>query len=258
MANSRIVLIVIGIFLTAQAAWPQRCLSDEVKCTGKYKGVLTPTDDELKEILKQHDAWLKDHGTKLANDPRRANLCDANLNGVQLEGAHLDGANLNGVQLEGAHLDGANLNDAQLTFANLNKAHLNGVQLEGAHLDGANLNDAQLTFANLNKAHLEGAQLEGANLDFAQVSKAKLSYANLTDAVYAPASEPPDPYVAGIKGLATIKTDARDEVGLVQLRKLLKDAGLNDMERQATFSIQHNITRDQLSTWNKGIGPTFE
>jgi hypothetical protein len=48
------------------------------------------------------------------------------------------------------------------------------------------------------------ADLGGAQLDGAQVSKARLAYVTLTDALYAPASEPSDPYVAGIKGLATI------------------------------------------------------
>jgi hypothetical protein len=48
------------------------------------------------------------------------------------------------------------------------------------------------------------ADPSGAQLDSAQVSKARLAYIILTDALYAPAPEPPDPYVAGIKGLTTI------------------------------------------------------
>jgi hypothetical protein len=70
---------------------------------------------------------------------------------------------------------------------------------------------------------------------------------DLTNAIYAPASEPPDPYVAGIKGLATIKTARDEEIGLVQLRKLLEDAGLSDNVREATYAIQRAVTRDQLS-----------
>jgi hypothetical protein len=77
------------------------------------------------------------------------------------------------------------------------------------------------------------------------VSKAKLVGVDLTAATYAPVSEPPDPYVAGIKGLATLNAASGEEIGLIQLRKLL--AGLSDSEREATFSIQRNITRDQLS-----------
>src|SRR5215472_113755 len=77
--------------------------------------------------------------------------------------------------------------------------------------------------------------------------------------IAAPASEPPDPYVAGIKGLATINSARGEEIGLIQLRKLLQDAGLRDRAREATFSIQRNITKDQLSSqflspaWIAGI-----
>jgi hypothetical protein len=48
------------------------------------------------------------------------------------------------------------------------------------------------------------ADLNGTQLDCAQVCKARLAYVTLMDVLYASASEPPDPYVAGIKSLATI------------------------------------------------------
>jgi hypothetical protein len=52
------------VSLLAQAALSLYCFSNEAKveCNGKYKGGLKPTDAELKEILKQHAAWLKDGG----------------------------------------------------------------------------------------------------------------------------------------------------------------------------------------------------
>ncbi|MBV8360389.1 MAG: hypothetical protein JO189_21025 [Deltaproteobacteria bacterium] len=55
---------LVGIVLLAQAALPLNCLGDEgkVECNGKYKGGLKLTDNELKEILEQHAAWLKDGG----------------------------------------------------------------------------------------------------------------------------------------------------------------------------------------------------
>ena len=110
-----------------------------------------------------------------------------------------------------------------------------------ADLDGAYLYDASLSGANL-----RFADLRGANLTHAQLSKAQLAFVDLTGATYAPASEPPDPYVAGIKGLATLNAASGEEIGLIQLRKLLQDAGLSDSEREVTFSIQRNITKDQL------------
>jgi hypothetical protein len=52
----------------------------------------------------------------------------------------------------------------------------------------------------------------------------------------------------GIEGLATLNAASGEEIGLIQLRKLIHDAGPTDNEREATFSIQRNITRDQLSS----------
>ena len=225
MANTRITritLMVIGVLLAGHGAMPRLCLGDEVKCTGKYKGGLKPSPAQLAEILKQHAAWLKDGGplnAKLGDDSRKANPC--------------------GADLAYAHLDRADLRAADLTVADLSGAHLEEVDLDGADLDRSDLS--------------------GADLKSAQVTKARLAYVTLTDAIYAPASEPPDAYVAGIKGLTTIKAATGEHIGLIQLRKLLQDAGLRDGAREATFSIQRNITKDQLTSrfpspaWFAGI-----
>jgi uncharacterized protein YjbI with pentapeptide repeats len=51
----------------------------------------TFTKDELKEILRLHDMWLKDE-----EGGERANLHGANLRGANLHGADLRGADLRG------------------------------------------------------------------------------------------------------------------------------------------------------------------
>ena len=94
---------------------------------------------------------------------------------------------------------------ADLCGADLSNVHLDGAQLDGALLDGANLTIARLHGVHLTSADLTNATLEDAGLTGAQVSKTKLAGVDLTGATYAPVSEPPDPYVAGIKGLATLK-----------------------------------------------------
>jgi hypothetical protein len=189
----------------------------------------------------------------------------AHLSGANLEGANLSGANLEGADLESANLERAYLPGADLRRADLESADLSGVYLFRAHLSGANLILANLVGAGLIGANLEGADLRhadlsganlflahlgGADLTGARVSKAELAGVDLAGATYAPVSEPPDPYVAGIKGLATLNAASGEEIGLIQLRKLLLDAGLSDSEREATFSIQRNITRDQLSGYS--------
>jgi uncharacterized protein YjbI with pentapeptide repeats len=198
---------------------------------------------------------------------RRAGLHFANLSGANLYSANLSRAKLNNANLSDANLYEADLSGADLTFANLSGAknitklsgaNLSHANLSGAHLTFADLSHADLSFANLSGADLSYANLSGANLSRAQVSKAKLDYVDVTGAIYAPASEAPYPYVAGIQGLSSVWSgDA--VVGLVQLRKLLQDAGLRDLERETTYSIQRSVTDDRLSSpfrsfaWIEGI-----
>ena len=112
------------------------------------------TRDELNEILRKHDLWLKGD----------FNGARANLNGANLYGANLYGANLNGANLYGANLYGANLYGADLNGADLNGANLYGANLIRADLIRADLIRADLNGANLRGANLRGANLRGANL----------------------------------------------------------------------------------------------
>ena len=94
------------------------------------------TRDELNEILRKHNLWLKGDF-----NGARADLYRAELRGANLNGADLRGANLNGADLRGANLNGADLYRAELRGADLNGADLYGADLYGADLNGAkNLN----------------------------------------------------------------------------------------------------------------------
>ena len=161
--------------------------------------------------------------------------------------------------LTGADLSHANLSSVFLPSADLSGAKLGDANLSGAKLEHANLSSADLTHADLSGAYMEAANLSGANLQKAKVSRAILAQVNLTGSTYAPVSEPPDPYVVGIKGLAKLKAAKGEQIGLVQLRKLFRDAGLDESEREVTSSIQRNVTHDQLSgqilsvAWIEGV-----
>ena len=135
--------------------------------------------------------------------------------------------------------------DANLSGANLRGADLSGADLRGAFLSNADLRGANLA-ANLSSSDLRGADLRDADLTGAILTAAKLAYANLAGANYAPASEPPYPFVAGIKGLSKVRVPNREETGLVQLRKLLQEAGLRVLEREATYSIEHARTSEMM------------
>ena len=110
---------------------------------------------ELKAILKDHKLWLDSHGKQ----GKRALAGYADLQGVNLCNANLQGADLARASLEEANLRGANLARADLRDANLD-----GVYLRGANLTGANLQGENLTGADLRDANLQGVNLAGANL----------------------------------------------------------------------------------------------
>jgi hypothetical protein len=151
-------------------------------------------------------------------------LCDADLKEANLERVGLTGANLAG---------------ADLGYARLQDAILGGANLRGADLRAAKLRNAKLYVADLEGADLGGAELDGALLNSAVVTNVSLAFASLRGTMYAPASPPPQGYLEGIEGLATVTFPPGRQSGLVQVRDLLQKAGLRDLERQATFAIEH-------------------
>ena len=175
-------------------------------------------------------------------DLRGANLSNAVLLEADLSEANLSEADLRGAILSNADLREASLFDANLFDADLRGAILRGANLSNANMLGANLSGADLQDANLSEADLRGANLTNASLRAANLARLRLAYADLTNALYAPAAEPPDPYVAGIQGLSTVRVPSGYETGIMQLRKLLLDAGLWNLEREATYSIRKRRT----------------
>jgi uncharacterized protein YjbI with pentapeptide repeats len=178
-----------------------------------------------------------------------ANLSHANLSGANLYAASLVGANLVEANLSSAELHGANLVSADLSGANLSGAHLSGANLTRANLACATDNGVQgtSTCADLNGANLIGAILSFADLSGTQVSKAKLASVDLTSAVYMPSGSP-DPDVADIHGLANLHVPSGHQFAVVQLRKLLQDAGLRDEERAATYAIERSGTTERFAS----------
>jgi hypothetical protein len=141
---------------------------------------------------------------------------------------------------------------------NLCNADLSKAELNKADLKLANLNNANLTAAELNNADLSEAELNNAILIGTQLKDAQLAYARLANAIYAPASPPPNTYVAGIAGLETLRFPSGEEIGLVQLRELLQKAGLREGERQATYAIESGKTQHALAAWRDHPGEAAE
>ena len=185
-----------------------------------------------------------------------AYLSNANLTGANLIGADLSRANLLSTNLLSANLSGANLTDADLLSANLTGANLTGANLSDASLLWANLTDANLLSANLTNAYLHGANLTGAKLTSANLTDAdltdadltdaKLFDANLTGAKYEPEAgkQPSVDLIVSTRGLSEL-TYLRPRA-LINLRKLFKDGGYRNEERQITYTINHVRTERLL------------
>ena len=103
-------------------------------------------------------------------------LADADLAGLNLNGANLAGGDLSRTQLKNSRLIGTNLNRAKLNGANLEAAML--IQ---AHLNGADLRGADLLSASLSGADLRGTELAGADLSWTFLTSSDFSMARVID-----------------------------------------------------------------------------
>lgn len=113
---------------------------------------------ELKEIIENHEKWLRGE---------RGGVC------ANLTGADLRGANLTGADLENAKLIDADLENANLIGANLTGAELWSTNLSNANLCSTNLTNANLRYANLKNTNLENVNLTGADLFCAKLANIK-------------------------------------------------------------------------------------
>ena len=93
------------------------------------------TQEELNEILEQHQLWLN---TKEV-EGKRAVLRGEDLRCADLRYVDLRCANLSYADLRGANLRGANLRNADLAYADLRGAVLEGANLKYAYLTNVNL-----------------------------------------------------------------------------------------------------------------------
>ena len=135
------------------------------------------SQEELKEILKKHEMWLKDE-----EGGKRANLSYVNLSNADLSHANLRAANLSYVNLSNADLSHANLRVANLMGINLSNSNLHNADLTCANLRVANLTDADLTNVDLTYANLEGTNLTDADLRNANLKYTNLRCTDLTSA----------------------------------------------------------------------------
>jgi len=254
MRTSDLIIFCLVLKLFIQSiSWAETC------CEPKE---IKPINN-LTEILDKHEKWLASGG----REGKQANLSYKNLSGKadferrNLSEVNFTGALLHKASFEGSTLRGANFTCAQLQYANFRKAKLFKAKLNCSDLgntffdDSSDLFEAELNGADLYKTEFDGANLGKASFRGAFFRETNLKSINfrkvdLENALYQPANIPDSGRLSGIKGLKTVRIDISDPdfSGLVQLRNALINAGLRDLERDATYAIEAERTKN---LWHK-------
>jgi len=123
------------------------------------------TQEQLNEVVKEHELWLKDH-----KQGKRAELHDYRF-GSLLEKIDLD-------------LSGVNLSEADLSGSSFYKAKLIGVNLSGANLKGTSFMDVDLTDAVLDDIDMPNGSISHSNLTRVNAKRANFINCHMWDNCY--------------------------------------------------------------------------
>jgi uncharacterized protein YjbI with pentapeptide repeats len=183
---------------------------------------------ELKTILKAHKDWLHKGRPGISQRKIDLSIIIECIKGPM----NLSKADLRYADLTNARLDHTNFLDAKLEYANLTSASLVGAQLNRAKLNNADLTNADLSLATLIEAELSDSNITGAN--FRRI--------DLEKTLYEPIGIPNRNTLGQIKNLSTVTFSQGQQSSLVELRAALKENGLRNLERQATYAIEKEKT----------------
>ena len=204
----------------------------------------TPSQAQILGMIEEHQKWFL-HVRGDFKKEGRAVFCNATFYAGPSENGPFKNARLQYGNFEGA--------DLFTRFARSSRSKhsliLHGADFSGSLLQGADFRNAVVKLANFRNANLSDASFENAELMLADFGNAKLhrtklsganfNYVNLSEASYAPLSQPSPLHLIGITGLSTVRFPEGNPVGLVQLRHLLRQGGLDSMERQVTYALEH-------------------
>ncbi len=138
--------------------------------------------EELNDILKRHDFWLK-NDVGVGADLSYADLSYTDLFRADLSRAYLIKADLRWANLRGSYLRWANLIGADLRCADLSDADLRGADLSDTDLRGADISGADLMGADISGADLMGAVLRDAKIDWPIACPEKGSFIGFKKAI---------------------------------------------------------------------------
>lgn len=230
--------------------------------------------NELDKIVNQHRQWIESNRTA----GKRADLHGAILSDDDLSNVDLWGADLSGTVLIGANLSGAIFGlrsqngqiskappgswvlappqivsveirdeNGNVTSSSSSQTDLQHSNISDADLRGSDLSYSRLDYSTLINSDLSNADLTGASLNHAYLVGTKLDHANLSNVdLYGAILEPSSvDHVVGIESAKNLDAVAfeTNPSGLIQLRTLLRDQGLQEQERKLTYAINHQRAR---------------
>ncbi|XP_059173264.1 BTB/POZ domain-containing protein KCTD9-like [Physella acuta] len=154
--------------------------TQELRCQGMNFAGANLSKLDLRYINFKY-AILKNANLSGANlsfcNFERADLCHATIDSANLLGVKMLCANLEGTSMKGCYFE-----DPAGSRANMEGALMKNVDLEGSHMAGVNLRVATLKNANLQNCDLRGAVLAGADLENCDLTGCDLQEANLRGA----------------------------------------------------------------------------
>lgn len=155
------------------------------------------TQEELNEVIRKHDLWLKKEfgpGSGCVKGEEKAILSFKDLHGLNFQGADLRYVDLHrsilsnstltqavlwGADLSYADLNGIYMNDADLAEANLECSYCHGSDFKSSIFNQANLSSADFSNSNFHSASLQGAILNKANFSYADLRCVSLNNVEL-------------------------------------------------------------------------------
>lgn len=143
------------------------------------------TPKQIQKICRKHREWLESDGF----EGQRANLLNANLQGIKLNHANLEKAFLRGADFTGSELIGVNFQQAELSEACFSKANLSNANFWKAKLTKADFSFSLCMKTNFEETDLLRADFYNATLTdafFAKsiLNRADFQYANLTNSLF--------------------------------------------------------------------------
>ncbi len=175
--------LTILAYLTSAAAWADDCPNPP--------GWLP---HNLPELLFEHRIWATEVLPPDINDPRRLNLCHADLSGLDLSDVNLSDANLSitrnvGVNfkranLTGARFDGAYIKDSDFEGANMTRASLPHVEITGSRFAHADMAYSLFQDVKIRASDFTGSRLDKAKFWQSELSDLKMHNAAIRRSIF--------------------------------------------------------------------------